>query len=307
MAELARMTRPWLFSLARPAHTPSAVLSSYLGLGYRNGFSTTAVSHAKRPSGQSAAMRRERSKAMELEAASSLLLPHTLVPPPLHRFPFQPQKLAHMIWLIVKNRIVNLGGCLSIYFLSMPRGRIGWPRFRMNRNACIPAAKSLHVTMSEAVAAGDKDTLRRICTPELFRTLAGAVDSRPRGIRTEWELLGYEQRMRYPRLADFRIAALPPSRGQSGTRLVKQAVVSIASVQRLSRYDAASGGVPIPGSQRERHMVEHIVLQTEINGQTFESEPWKIWGSLSEMPYERIRDDTLMYNHMYAMGQQRAK
>ncbi|TGJ77577.1 hypothetical protein E0Z10_g10695 [Xylaria hypoxylon] len=271
MAELARIARPWLFSLSQPMRTSTIAASPYLGLGRAA----------------------QKEMTMQTEAVSTFLLPYTVVPPPVYRFPLSPVKFSKMVWMLAKNRTVALGSLLGVYFVSMRAKGFSWPRFRSKKRTCIPTAKALHVMMSEAVAQGDKDTLRRVCTTELFQTLAGAIDSRPAGMRTEWELLRYDDKLSYPRLADFRVTYQPLPSGK-GMRLIKQAVVSISSVQRLTRYNAKTGE-KIPGGERERYMKEHLVLQSNVKDGTFEAEPWKVWGTLPEMSYEMIRDDTAMY------------
>ncbi|KAI0972003.1 hypothetical protein F4678DRAFT_430823, partial [Xylaria arbuscula] len=305
MADLARMARPWLFALRQPARiSTSTIAPRYLGLGYTSrAISTTTPCHASKHRERASPKKtqRQQEKRMQAEAMTSILLPYTIVTPPLRRYPLAPTKLTQMLWLLAKNRATTLGSLLGVYFLSMGGKWLTWPRFRARKRACIPAAKALHAQMSEAVAAGDKDTLRRICAPELFQTLAGAVDVRPAGTRTEWELVRYDQRLTYPRLADFRISYQPLPAG--GMRLLKQAVVSIASVQRVTRYDAA--GAKVPGSERERTMTEHIVLQAEVEDKTFESAPWKIWGTLPEMSFETIRDDHAMYTESMGITTQR--
>ncbi|KAI0805086.1 hypothetical protein GGR55DRAFT_656976 [Xylaria sp. FL0064] len=295
MAELARIARPrpWLFS---PLRTSAIIPSPYLGLGYSRSISATAAcrsggaySYARQNSRgtQSKGRTREQDQQRATEVMSSFLLPYTVVRPPLWRFPRNPITFTKMVWLLAKNRATSLGAQLGVYFVSMekPSGGYRWPIFRPRKRAAIPTAKALHVQMSEAVAAGDKETLRHICTPGLFQTLAGAIDARPPHVRNEWELVRYVNRMYYPRLADFRITY------QNGpnAKLVKQAVVSIASVQRLTRYDDAKWGAEgKPAAARERHMVEHIVLQAEVHDKTFVTESWKVWGTLPEMSYEDI-------------------
>ncbi|KAF2968695.1 hypothetical protein GQX73_g4884 [Xylaria multiplex] len=300
MAELARIARPWLL-LRSPRQLPMRIASPYLGLGYSGrGVST-------RPSkrgGITAGRDRQRDREMQMNAMSSFLLPYTIVPPPLWRFPLSPVTFSKMVWMLAKNRAVAWGSLLGVYFVSMRKKGFGWPLFKANKRSCIPAAKALHVQMSEAVALGDKETLRRICTTELFQTLAGAIDSRPPGVRTEWELVRYDNKLVYPRLTDFRVTYQPGPSGK-GMLLIKQAVVSISSVQRLTRYDEANGGQRIPGSERERYMTEHLVLQAGVKDGTFESEPWKIWGTLPEMSYETMRDDTAMYQEAMANNARR--
>lgn len=219
----------------------------------------------------------------------TLLLPETLVAPPLSRYPRQPTKFAQMLWLHLRARAQSIWTVVSLKATSQPKIFTSRPLFKFHKSAAIPTAKALHVQMSAAMAHGDKDTLRSICTPELFMTLASTIDSRPKGTRVEWDLVRYDKRWRYPRIADWRVGYQPQPDGSM--RLLKQAVVSIASVQRITRYDDAKGGVKIPGSERVRHMTKHLVLQAEVDNVTYEPHPWHIWGSLSEATYESYKAD----------------
>ncbi|KAI0906132.1 hypothetical protein F4823DRAFT_608315 [Ustulina deusta] len=303
MADLARTARPWLFPLRQPMRT-STVASPYLGIAYRRAISATTACRALKPRDRNSPRRPPlKDQALKRESRSSFLLPYTIVAPPVWRFPRSPVKFWRMAWLLAKNRAFALLSMLGVYIESMNRA-FRWPLFRARRRNCIPTAKALHVQMSEAVAAGDKETLRRVCTTELFQTLAGTIDARPAGLRTEWELVRYRDRLAYPRLADFRVTYLPVPGGKA-MKLIKQAVVSISSVQRLTRYDDAKGGAKVPGGARERHMTEHIVLQAEIKDKTYEAEPWKIWGTLPEMSYEAIRDDIRMFDEATANNARR--
>ena len=220
--------------------------------------------------------------------------PVTLVAPPIWRYPRQPSKFFHMLYLHLRAKFDTLLTLVGFKFTSSE----SWasrPRFKAVRSNAIPTAKAMHARMNEAFAAGDREALRAICTPDLHRNLAGAIDARPRGIRTEWELVGYEQRWYYPRLADWRVAVVPRPDGRY--RSMKQAVVSIASVQRIARYDdsPAGAGQMVPGSERLRHMLEHIVLQAEIDPNTYQAGPWKIWGTIPESTYEGYLEEQLNF------------
>lgn len=168
--------------------------------------------------------------------------------------------------------------------VSQPNILVSRPRFKFHKSSVVPTAKALHVRMSEAMAAGDKETLRSICTPELFETLAATIDSRPHGVRASWELVRYTYPLRYPRIADWRVGYQPLS--NNDMKIVKQVVVSIASVQRIARYDDTANGAMIPGSERTRQMIEHIVMQAIVEKDTYINGPWKIWGTLPESTYE---------------------
>lgn len=225
----------------------------------------------------------------KMEANMTLLLPMTLVAPPIWRYPREPTKFLDMLWTHLKTRLQTMWALASMKMISQPRIIFSKPKFQFGKAAVVPTAKALHVAMSEAMAVGDKETLRSICTPELFQTLAAAIDGRPPGTRAEWELVRYEHRWWYPRLADWRVGYQPMS--NNDMKLLKQAVVSIASVQRIARYDFAKGGVKIAGSERVRHMTEHLVLQSQMDKQTYEAQPWKIWGTLPESTYETYKSD----------------
>ncbi|KAI0384579.1 hypothetical protein F5Y04DRAFT_248650 [Hypomontagnella monticulosa] len=287
MANLTRVPRLWPLSPLQ-----SRALSPVLPGFYRRISTTTTRPYAVKARGP----RRSRSSLLksgrnqggnglvQMEASVTMLLPNTLVAPPVWRYPRQPSKFVHMLWLHIRARLESLWGVTSVKILSQPTMLVSRPRFKFQKSAAIPTAKALHIQMSEAMAIGDKETLRQICTIELFQTLAATIETRPKGTHAEWELVRYDRKLFFPRLADWRLGYQPMRDG--GMRMVKQAVVSIASVQRIARYDDTRGGIRIEGSERVRHMTEHIVIQSEVDRNTYESGPWKIWGTLSENTYE---------------------
>ncbi|OTA80847.1 hypothetical protein M434DRAFT_401585 [Hypoxylon sp. CO27-5] len=289
MAKLLSVSRPLLLSSFR-SRAPSPIL-----INLRRSFSITTLrpygsrGRGSRQSRTSQSKPFKKDEVLQMQANMTLLLPNTFVAPPLWRYPRQPSKFAHMLWLNVKARAQSLWAIMSMKMLSQPTMIFSKPLFKFHKSAVIPTAKALHVQMSEAIAAGDKETLRSICTPELFQTLAATIDSRPRGVRAEWELVRYDQRWRFPRIADWRVGYQPLHDGSM--KMVKQAVVSIASIQRIARYDDSKGGIKIAGSQRVRPMIEHLVIQAVVDKTTYESAPWKIWGTLSEMTYEEYLAD----------------
>ncbi|OTB07315.1 hypothetical protein M426DRAFT_318001 [Hypoxylon sp. CI-4A] len=300
MADLMRISRPWLLASLQSRTRPSPIIYNLC-----RSLSTTTLQYNLRGRGskrsrisQSKSSGSKKGEMMHIEANMTMLLPHTLVAPPVWRYPREPSKFAHMLWLNIKARMQSLWAVISMKVMSQPTMLLSKPRFKFYRSATVPTAKALHVQMSEALAVGDKETLRSICTPELFQTLAATIDSRPKGVRAEWELVRYDQRWRYPKIADWRVGYQPLMDGSMKT--IKQAVVSIASVQRIARYDDTRGGVKIAGSERVRHMTEHIVLQSILDRSTFESAPWRIWGTLSEATYEGYKAELENLNAIMA-------
>ncbi|KAI1493961.1 hypothetical protein F5X96DRAFT_619223 [Biscogniauxia mediterranea] len=285
-ANLARLSRSWLLASV-PAPTPFRPPYSPHLRNLCRPLTTTSSINSKmtRAGGGRASAHRQR--PVEAEANTTFLIPLTLVAPPIWRYPRRPKEFLHMAWLHLMNRVKSAYSTFGIWFMSSEKMLRTWPRFKLNRASALPVAKALHVQMSEALAAGDKETLRQICTAELFKTLGSSIDSRPKGVRSEWELIRYQKTWYYPRIADFRVTYQPLTHGH-GMRLIKQAVVSICSVQRLARR---LGDVKLEGSERMRELTEHIVLHSEVNPRTFESGPWKIWGNLSEMSYKECLED----------------
>ncbi|KAI1472286.1 uncharacterized protein F4812DRAFT_7356 [Daldinia caldariorum] len=303
MADLLRQSRPWLLSpmRLRALRAPSPITCTV----YRSISTTPSRPYAARRGGnRSRTMKSFRQgNQQQMEPSMTMLIPQTLVAPPLWRYPRQPSKFFQMLWLHIKTRYSALWAIMSMKVMSQPTPFISRPLFKFHRAAAIPTAKALHVQMSEAMALGDKETLRSICTPELFQTLAATIDARPRGIRAEWELVRYASTWLYPRVADWRTGYQPLPNGDM--KALKQIVVSIASVQRIARYDDSKGGVKVPGSERVRKMVEHIVLQAAIDKNTYEAEPWKIWGTLPETTYEEYRAE--LENYQAVMSEQPGK
>lgn len=278
MAELARLSRPWLLASIR-AHGPLlrapliarsfGSTSSYAKVGTRHG-----------PS---------RQEKMPQLRQPTFLLPGTLVTPSFRNFPTSPAEFGGFVWYIFRTRLQALGANIGAKIMSMDRLLLSRPKLKLGRAQAVPAAKALHAQMSEAVAAADVATIRRVCLPELADSLIESIQSRPRGIRYAWTLVKYNSTTTYPRLADFRAVTMPVQ-GSTQNQILKQAVVSISSTQKIARYDDTKGGALVPGSERAVDLVEHIVLQAPVSMRNWTSEPWKIWGTINESTYQDALD-----------------
>lgn len=212
----------------------------------------------------------------------SILLPDTMVKPPISNFPRSPVKFMRMAWHYLRHS-AKAWMTIAFYKISSKPSFLSRARFQIKRGTLVPTVKALHLELNDALARGSKHELRRICTNEFYATLAGVIDARPRGYRAEWELVKYNRPLTYPRLSGHLIGVVPL---QSGQRAIHQAVVSIASTQRVTRYDAA-GAV---AAEQTKDMVEHLVITCDIDPKTHESTPWKIWGTLPETTLEAYLD-----------------
>lgn len=148
-------------------------------------------------------------------------------------------------------------------------------RFRPKRSTIIPTAKALHRSMAEALAAGDKDTIGKVCSRQLGSSLLASIDSRPRGRRYGWELVGYTNKMLYPSVKSHRMS---PLGREKGAPIVRQAVVAISSKQRRVEYDAK--GQVIPGSEKEIEVIENVAIAAMVDARTWVQSEWRLIGTI---------------------------
>ncbi|KAI1343326.1 hypothetical protein F5Y15DRAFT_369691 [Xylariaceae sp. FL0016] len=292
MAQAMRLTRPWLLPSALPIRQPTA---SPILVSLSQKYSTRQKSARERT--RLANERRQRERNVMAEDSASPLFPMTLVTPPLKRFPRKPSEFINFAWLVIKNRFMSLGSTIGIKVMAQPKKFRSRSRFQFGKKGVVPSAVNLHRQMSEAVASGDKMTLFQICTPELATTLAGAIDTRPSGQQSEWELVKYLKPWMYPRIADWRVS-YQPSKGHRQV-LRKQAVVTIASIQRVTRKEKGEK----TGSSSQRTLVEHLVLQSDVDPKTYQSSPWRVWGTLREHTYKTYLDEVENIAALTAMQQ----
>ncbi|KAH0423124.1 hypothetical protein CcaCcLH18_12409 [Colletotrichum camelliae] len=199
---------------------------------------------------------------------ANLLLPGTFVHVPLSRTP----KPYHTYLLNrFKQHAKDLMVFAGLKIQSMPKF---WkrPRAQFQTSSVVPTAKALHTQLAEALAAGDKNTLRQMCVPQLFDTLSATISRRKPTQKLTWELLSYDGR---PKLLSHRLAMMPPA-GKGP--LLQQAVVCIRSKQKLGRFDLKTGE-PVPGSTRVEKLTEYLVLSRNLDPQTYKPGQWIVWGN----------------------------
>ncbi|KAJ0307665.1 hypothetical protein Brms1b_009916 [Colletotrichum noveboracense] len=219
---------------------------------------------------------RNMEKQQQQQNMANMLLPGTFVPLPLASTPkpYYPYLVARFKQL-AKDLMVFAGLKLQ----SMPKF---WkrPRAQFQTSSIVPTAKALHQQLAEALAAGDKATLRQICVPHLYETLSATISRRKTTHKLTWELLAYDGR---PKLLSHRLAMLPPV-GKSP--MLQQAVVGIVSSQRLGRVDKQTGE-PVPSSTRVEKLNEYLVLSRSLDPQTYKPGKWIVWGNTKVTTMER--------------------
>jgi protein MBA1 len=135
----------------------------------------------------------------------------------------------------------------------------------------------------EAFAAGDVETIQRLCTPSYAQRLIAAVTRRDPREEVHFEVVKYHQPWRFPKLKSHQIRA---ANELEQDQLTEQAVVAISSTQRLTRKNKVSGQI-VPGSTKVQDKVEFVVLARNMDKKTWEMEPWRIWGTISDTPLEK--------------------
>jgi protein MBA1 len=152
---------------------------------------------------------------------------------------------------------------------------------KVKKTTLVPTAKALHRTMAQALAAGDKDIINRLCTRALAGPYIASIQSRPRGVRYGWELLGYTRKLFYPAIRSHKMSPLGK---EKMSPIVRQAVVALSSKQRRVKYDVQ--GQVVPGSEKEVDVVEHVAMSCIIDPRTWQHGEWHFIGSVKPTTYE---------------------
>lgn len=208
----------------------------------------------------------------------------TFVALPMTNLPKSPKDKVKYLWYRFRAYLSTLGLILGTKTDSM----IGWktrPRYKARLTAIPPTAKIMYRELLEAFAAGDKATVRKVCTPHYAGQYINAIDKRKKSEALRWELVKYNGS---PKLKSYLIMPMNP---QDRDLMTEQAVVAISSTQRMSKVNNTSGQV-IPGSEKEQDGTEYVVLKREYNkSEWMPIGEWQIWGTTEPTTLKKIKDD----------------
>ncbi|KAL1838884.1 hypothetical protein VTJ49DRAFT_2108 [Mycothermus thermophilus] len=204
----------------------------------------------------------------------------TLILPQLSGFP---QRFGDKLrflgqWILVKFQEIVSNS--SVKWSSKPTF-FARAQFKAKRSTLIPTAKALHRAMAQALAAGDKDTLNRICSQNLAVSLCASIDSRPVGRRYGWELVKYTNPLFYPSIRSHRMSPLST---EKTAPMVRQVVVAISSKQRRVVYDKE--GNVVPGSEKEMDVVENVAMGCIVDPRTWQQTEWRLIGTIKSSTEE---------------------
>lgn len=162
--------------------------------------------------------------------------------------------------------------------------------FEVKRGSLIPTAKALHRTVAEALAAGNKSAINKICTRDYAGPLLASIDARPRGRRYSWELVEYTNKLLYPSIKSHRISPITAARDSP---LIRQVVVAISSKQRMVVYNAK--GEVVPGSQKEMDVVENVAIACVVDPKRgWKQSQWRYLGTIKPTTLESWLDEKAM-------------
>lgn len=166
------------------------------------------------------------------------------------------------------------------------------PQFKLGRGKLAPTAKAMYAEAMHAFAAGDAETIRKLCWPMFADRLTRAVEIRDPKSKTHFEITAYNKPLFYPRVVSRRIE---PMHELGMDKLVDQVVVAIASTQVASRSSTTTGEV-IPGSTKVQEKIEYVCMSRIISDSTWELGDWRLFGTLSPSSYKEYEEAMALYN-----------
>ncbi|KAK1730059.1 hypothetical protein CaCOL14_013091 [Colletotrichum acutatum] len=212
--------------------------------------------------------------ASEIEKSMTMahiMLPGTFVTVPFSQLDKSPKALWAYTYARLKQRVLDFFAVFGAKVHSMPNWTTK-PRFQLSYTKIVPEAKALHRRLGEALAAGDKDTLREICTPALYQTLSAVISRRKATEKLTWELLRYDGK---PRIVSHKIAMMPPL---GKAPVIQQVVVAISSSQKLDKIEKSTNK-PVKGGLRVQNQTEYFVMTRQFNPKTWAPKKWIAWGN----------------------------
>ena len=211
----------------------------------------------------------------------TLIMPSGGILPPYLTSPLRRLKIErHRIWKRTQD------------FLSVLvwKSSLGFWKSKISFRKTAPTAMALHRHVYSAFADGDEDSLHNFACDGVRDKLIDQIEARPNDTLFKWDLVKYKGRST---VVSHRASQLPLDQDEDGEKsFVRQAVVRIRSVQRLTREEVYPDEdhrrqVETPEGA-EKEITEYIVVQKRVvRG---EEEPWKFWGTTGETSLEYFEE-----------------
>ncbi|KAK4177515.1 hypothetical protein QBC36DRAFT_326829 [Triangularia setosa] len=261
--------------VVRIVPTCSFSTSNALARGRRAGTRTPARDEIRSPSAQIA---QQKLTQKVTSNAINVIFPGTFVRPPWKLWPkdFKSRLSFFQTWAKIKSQEALTK--FAMKFSSMPKFYKS-PALKTSNSASILTAKGLHRSMMEALASGDKDTIRKVCASKVALPLQATIDTRPKNKLMAWELVEYTKTWVYPTVLSHKISPIEKSKDAP---IIEQVVVAISSKQRRYQYILGQNGErkKLPMTEKEMDVIENIVIGCVIDPHTWQRDEWRIIGSM---------------------------
>lgn len=235
----------------------------------------TAKEGAKKTDIESMSAMQKRANNEYFRTGGGPLFPGTFIPLQLSKYPRSPRTFSRYAWIRLRQWGIETLSLLNFKLKSMPNWTT-WPKWKASRGKIAPTAKAMYTEVLTAFAEGDKATINNLCLGNFAKKLSAAIDRRNPNERTTFEVVSYNKGIFYPRVVAHQVHNINPHDPENAT---EQAIVAISSTQRVSKYNKSTGEL-IPGSTKVQQKVEHVVLSRLVNEKTFQSQSWRIWGTV---------------------------
>lgn len=224
-----------------------------------------------------------------IDRMGGFMYPNTFVPLPLSNYP-SGQKMEYA-WIRLKNFAFEVMTFAMQKFQSMP-SPFKRPEYKSSFLTISQTAKQMYIETLEAFAAGDKATINRLCHGMFASKLCAAIDKRNPKQRTTFEVVSYDKKLFYPRVASY---VVTPSSFDQENEAIEQVVVALATTQKTAKLDAATGQ-RISNTLKMQTKVEQVVLTRNISTQTWAPQPWRIWGTTTPTTLKKYKEDLAFVN-----------
>lgn len=196
-------------------------------------------------------------------------------------------------WKLIKHRVIKrIKDFLPLIYIKY-KNRTPRPKLRLFATGA--TALGLYKQMYQALAEGDSETIKEICAEGLRDNMLARIHARKPGETLRWKIVEEP----WPRVVSSRGT---PISGKRFDRWIRQAVVRIESLQKLTRYDKDG---KVISDKPARVVVEYLVIQRKTwDG---EERPWKIWGTIKETTIEDVEAEEKESSGTWALEDQPAE
>lgn len=208
-------------------------------------------------------------KRRQTRAFANHPTPGTLIAPPLSQWP-KGKAFFRFAYDVLGSRGRRWLQTIMVALASRPKP---WQAglLKLENSKIPPTAKAMYSDMLQALAAGDRDKLKALCTVTYLDPMLASLDKRPRTKRYKWELVKWTGKARIV------AQSITPVAPGGGSDLIRQATVHVPSRQRRVEYVWNAGAKEWEvASKKEADVDEYIILVSVIFPKSYHQTEWRI-------------------------------